>query len=266
MIYEKGKPKMKRKVRQFLSGFLALLMVVSLLPQMALVSEASTSDAEYSVQVDVNGEPQKITSGFTVTDGSSSHKFQVTMPDTVTDVDGNTAYWTGWGGAASVTAIVEAGDYAGMAVATVNDDTGKTLEFTLGYGWETNFNTDTRITIVGGNYRTSYSVVIGGDTQAADYGAEIVLPETTTKTEQDKVFLGWSDGTDTYAPGETVVVKGNMTFSEVFGYDGSYVVVFQDGTGSVLASGIAEADPATGQADASDLKPTEPQRDGSCVV
>ena len=61
MIYEKGKPKMKRKVRQFLSGFLALLMVVSLLPQMALVSEASTSDAEYSVQVDVNGEPQKIT-------------------------------------------------------------------------------------------------------------------------------------------------------------------------------------------------------------
>ena len=80
MIYEKGKPKMKRKVRQFLSGFLALLMVVSLLPQMALVSEASTSDAEYSVQVDVNGEPQKITSGFTVTDGSSSHKFQVTMP------------------------------------------------------------------------------------------------------------------------------------------------------------------------------------------
>ena len=54
MIYEKGKPKMKRKVRQFLSGFLALLMVVSLLPQMALVSEASTSDAEYSVQVDVN--------------------------------------------------------------------------------------------------------------------------------------------------------------------------------------------------------------------
>lgn len=262
MIYEKGKPKMKRKVRQFLSGFLALLMVVSLLPQMALVSEASTSDAEYSVQVDVNGEPQKITSGFTVTDGSSSHKFQVTMPDTVTDVDGNTAYWTGWGGAASVTAIVEAGDYAGMAVATVNDDTGKTLEFTLGYGWETNFNTDTRITIVGGNYRTSYSVVIGGDTQAADYGIEIVLPETTTKTEQDKVFLGWSDGTDTYAPGETVVVKGNMTFSEVFGYDGSYVVVFQDGTGSVLASGIAEADPATGQADASALKPTEPQRDG----
>lgn len=53
-----------------------------------------------------------------------------------------------------------------------------------------------------------------------------------------------------------------MTFSEVFGYDGSYVVVFQDGTGSVLASGIAEADPATGQADASALKPTEPQRDG----
>lgn len=77
MIYENGKPKMKRIVRRFLSGFLALLMVVGLIPATALAAPAG--DPTVTIQADVNGSLKELNGASISYDTSDDHVFTITV-------------------------------------------------------------------------------------------------------------------------------------------------------------------------------------------
>lgn len=91
MIYENGKPKMTRTARRFLSGFLALLMVVGLIPTTALAAPAS--DPTVTIQADVNGSLKELNGASISYDTSDDHVFKITAPDTASGGEA----WAGWG-------------------------------------------------------------------------------------------------------------------------------------------------------------------------
>lgn len=237
MIYEKGKSKVWRNARRFLSGFLALLMVVGLIPTTSFVSEAApVPDPTVTIQADVNGSQQDVTGSISYT--SDDHVFTITVPDYVGD-----AAWSSWG--ENVLAIARGADGCVESAYAVTTS-GATASFRLNtnnVAWLSNGT----VTVVGASYKSAFTVNATGQTATTvTYGDLYELPiNQATTTPEDKAFIGWQDQDGMiYAPGAKVTVKKNMNFTEYFADVNAeqYVVTFQDGVGNVLSSTAYDKD------------------------
>ncbi len=65
--------------------------------------------------------------------------------------------------------------------------------------------------------RATYDVVVDGEIVAEDviHGAEVTLPETSDNIDEGNELAGWTDGKNTYEPGETIVVEGDLDLTPV---------------------------------------------------
>lgn len=233
MIYEKGKLKMTHTARRFLSGFLALLMVVGLIPANVLAAPASSP--EVIIQADVNGSLEELSGAVISYNDDDNKAFTVTAPETVDGVE-----WDGWG--ENTVAIVRwASGKVESEYAVSTDDENRTASFRLNAHDTTWFASTGTITIVSADYRSKLTVTATGQQDASvAYDAEYVLPDSqSTDTPDGKVFIGWKDDDGMiYTPGAKVIVKKAMNFTEYFSDVNAeqYVVTFQDGEGNVLQS------------------------------
>lgn len=253
MIYEKGKLKMTRTARRFLSGFLALLMVVGLIPTNALAAPAD--DPTVTIQADVNGSLKELNGASISYDTSDDYVFTITAPDTASGGEA----WAGWD--ENTVAIVRWTDnHVESAYAVRTDDTNKTAIFRLNTHNVNGLSTSCTITVASADYRSVFTVKATGqpDTNVA-YGDTHVLPVTqSTATPEGRAFIGWEDDDGMiYAPGASVTVKKDMNFSEYFADVNAeqYVVTFQDGTGNVLQSAAYDNGAAV-------TAPADPSREG----
>ena len=253
MIYENGKPKMKRIVRQFLSGFLALLMVVGLIPATALAAPAG--DPTVTIQADVNGSLKELNGASISYDTSDDYVFTITAPDTASGGEA----WAGWD--ENTVAIVRWTDnHVESAYAVRTDDTNKTATFRLNTHDVNGLSTSCTITVASADYRSVFTVKATGQPDAdVTYGDTHVLPAAqVTDTPDGQVFIGWKEADGTiYAPGAEVTVKKNLNFTEYFADVNAeqYIVTFQDGTGNVLQSAAYDNGAAV-------TAPADPSREG----
>ena len=65
--------------------------------------------------------------------------------------------------------------------------------------------------------RATYDVIVDGEVVAEDviHGAEITLPEESDNIDEGNELDGWTDGKNTYEPGETIVVDGPVDLTPV---------------------------------------------------
>lgn len=253
MIYEKGKLKMTRTARRFLSGFLALLMVVGLIPTNALAAPAD--DPTVTIQADVNGSLKELNGASISYDTSDDYVFTITAPDTASGGEA----WAGWD--ENTVAIVRWTDnHVESAYAVRTDDTNKTAIFRLNTHNVNGLSTSCTITVASADYRSVFTVKATGQPDAnVTYGDTYVLPVTqSTATPEGRVFIGWKEADGTiYAPGANVTVKKNLNFTEYFADVNAeqYIVTFQDGTGNVLQSAAYDNGAAV-------TAPADPSREG----
>ena len=65
--------------------------------------------------------------------------------------------------------------------------------------------------------RATYDVIVDGEVVAEDviHGAEVTLPEESDNIDEGNELDGWTDGKNTYEPGETIVVEGALDLTPV---------------------------------------------------
>ena len=65
--------------------------------------------------------------------------------------------------------------------------------------------------------RATYDIIVDGEVVAEDviHGAEITLPEESDNIDEGNELDGWTDGKNTYEPGETIVVDGPVDLTPV---------------------------------------------------
>ncbi len=65
--------------------------------------------------------------------------------------------------------------------------------------------------------RATYDIVVDGEVVAEDviHGAEVTLPDTSDNIDEGNELAGWTDGKNTYEPGETIVVEGALDLTPV---------------------------------------------------
>lgn len=203
--------KLSHRVRSVLSGFLAVLMVVTSIPFTSFAAPPAANSAMAWTSVD--GNVQQITSGIGLTNMNNG-QFVVTMPDTASG-----AKWAGWGEDVSrvyAEIIDTTGDQRAMATAVALND--KALTFGADKAVVDYMATTGGCTVVlyGGVYKTDLTVEYeGGQSTTVAYGGTFQLDSAPT-VDAGEVFVGWQDQDGVlYAAGSTVTVKKNMTFKAV---------------------------------------------------
>ena len=65
--------------------------------------------------------------------------------------------------------------------------------------------------------RATYDIIVDGEVVAEDviHGAEITLPEESDNITEGNELAGWTDGKNTYEPGETIVVDGPVDLDPI---------------------------------------------------
>ncbi|MBR3781436.1 MAG: InlB B-repeat-containing protein, partial [Clostridia bacterium] len=65
--------------------------------------------------------------------------------------------------------------------------------------------------------RATYDIVVDGEVVAEDviHGAEITLPEESDNITEGNELAGWTDGKNTYEPGETIIVDGPIDLEPI---------------------------------------------------
>lgn len=257
MIYEKGKRRVRHAMSRLLSGFLAVLMIISLLPVSAL---AAGEEAKYCLLTHVDGQSTEVSLGADAIriPAEAEDTFYVTIPESYEGKN-----WAGWGDTNIVYARVIASENDYFASASITDAKQRDLTFTFVAGGSNSWlqEQDSELIIQGGTYRTEYAVTVDGESAGTfPYGELYQLPSYTGTLTDGQVFTGWKEESSgqLYAPDAVVSVKGAMDFTSVISTveeTAEYVVTFQDGNGSVLQSGLT----AEGTAAAA---PADPQREG----
>lgn len=253
MINKKGKSGIRKRMQRALSGLLAVLMVVGLIP---VTSMASDTESVFLV-AEVDGKittlsgsevihPIVIKPDPPIEGESGPTMFEKEFQVDVSQVTAGNAKWAGWEDE-FVTAIITVGGKTWTAVAPVEDKMATKLQFALVNVEADTFQMqqkETEIVVYGANYKSSFDISVDGESKdPVQYGGTYALPDTTSAALGDtETFIGWQDGDGNYyAPGTEVTVKNAMNFTTVAADLNQYIVTFQDGIGNVLQSGVYNA-------------------------
>lgn len=254
MIYKKnGRLALKHKARRLLSGFLAMLMVIGLIPVETLAAPGTAINVptDAVVQGTVNGETAALTGQFTYSyENDITSDFSVTAPETMTTVDaGKTVSIAGWDENAYVSVKMADGQTCRASFKNAVAD-GKTVTFELPSDqYAKNLENATAWFVVGANYLSKDLSITYPDSSAADqsnltWGTEISLPTEVNNPDPAQMLLGWKDANDKiYPAGQTITLTDSLALTPVFqnAEKTQYIVTFMDGMGGMLQSGIYEA-------------------------